>query len=81
MFAHILGLEPRQHFLGEKAEIGFRHFVRHTAVAEDTDSAAGIDHALMVHHLLVHLVRRAPDLQVGKKIHERVDAVLVDILG
>jgi hypothetical protein len=67
--------------LGEQRHLAFRHVVRHAAVAERADQAAAVSEALVLGELAEDLIGRAPDLQLGEKIDEAVEAVLPDVLG
>jgi len=67
--------------LGEQRHVAFRHIVRHAAVAGRTDQAAAVGEALVLGELVEDLIGRAPDLQLGEKIDEAVEAVLPDVLG
>src|SRR6516165_8302121 len=74
-------LQPWQHPLGEQRHVTLGHIVRHAPVAERTDQAATVGKALVLRELVEDLVGRAPDLQLGEKIDEAVEAVLPDVLG
>src|SRR5215470_772555 len=50
-------------------------------VDERTDQAAAVGQALVFGQLVEDLIGRAPDLQLGEKINEAVEAVLSDVLG
>ena len=74
-------LEAGQHLLGEEALVLAGDVVGHAAIGERGEEAAAARPLDIGDHAVHHLVRRAPDLEVGEEAHEGVDAVLVDVAG
>src|SRR5437016_2394395 len=79
--ASIETLQARQHLFGKQRDVVAGEVVRHPAITEDADQRGAIGPFAIFHQPPINLLGRAPHLEFGKEINERVHPVLFDVGG